>query len=198
MGSTRMPRPHEPMPRNVPALDLLLARKASLLRLLQKQVGSRADAEDLLQTAMLRLVGKEGSLRDRDRLLPWFYRVLHNLVVDWHRRRAVAFGLAERLRATDVAGLDAPLFQEACTCVLDVLATLRAPYADILRRAELEGLTLVEAGRQLGITKRNAAVRLHRARRALLRGLHALCTACMDHGHTDCACKRTRRNGGSK
>ena len=69
------------------SLDLLLARKVQLLVYLERRVGSRADAEDLFQAAMLRLLDKGKSVRQRDKLVPWFYRLLHNLIADWYRRQ---------------------------------------------------------------------------------------------------------------
>jgi hypothetical protein len=33
-------------------------------------------------------------------------------------------------------------------------------------------------------------VRLHRARRALARGVHARCAGCAPHGCTDCSCSQ--------
>lgn len=176
---------------------VLLAQKGRLLAFLEERVGSRADAEDLLQSAMLRVVTKGRGLRSRDRLMPWFYRMLQNLLVDWHRRR----GAAERaLRRLDAAASvaeahDGPLWEEVCTCVTAILTTLRPAYAHILRRVEIDGQALTGVARSLGISANNASVRLLRARRALLDRLRATCGACFEHGCLDCFCRTAQAVG---
>jgi RNA polymerase sigma factor (sigma-70 family) len=175
----------------------LLAQKGRLLAFLEERVGSRANAEDLLQSAMLRVVTKGHALRNRDRVMPWFYRMLQNLLVDWHRRRAAAERALRRLdaaaRVTQVH--DEPLWRQVCTCVTTILTTLRPAYADILQRVEIDGQPLSRVARSLGISANNASVRLLRARRALLERLRAACGACFEHGCLDCFCRTAQAVG---
>jgi RNA polymerase sigma-70 factor (ECF subfamily) len=175
----------------------LLRRKARLLRFLERRVGSRVDAEDLLQTALLRVVAKQRTLRRADRVVPWFYRILGNLVVDWHRRQAAASAARARI-AADAATeswIEVERFREVCACVWDVLAALRPGYAEVIRRVDLDEQTPREVARALGLTPTNVSVRLHRARRALLEGLRLTCGACFEHGCLDCFCTRRRAPG---
>lgn len=169
----------------------LLAEKRQLLAFLEERVGSRADAEDLLQTAMLRLVTKGHAVRSKDRIMPWFYRVLQNLIVDWHRRRAAAARALELLEAAEsvTQGDDEALWRRVCTCVSRILVTLRPDYSEILRRVELDEQPIGEVARELEISRNNASVRLLRARRALLERLRATCGACFEHGCLDCFCR---------
>jgi RNA polymerase sigma-70 factor (ECF subfamily) len=168
----------------------LLAEKGQLLAFLEERVGSRADAEDLLQIAMLRVVTKGHAVRSRDRIIPWFYRVLRNLVVDWHRRRAAEGRALRRLERTVsvTQDQDEALWSRVCSCISRILITLRPEYTEILGRVELDEQSVVEAARELGISANNASVRLFRARRALLDRLRATCGACFDHGCLDCFC----------
>ena len=176
---------------------VLLAEKGRLLTFLEERVGSRADAEDLLQTAMLRVVTKGHAVRSRDRIIPWFYRVLQNLVVDWHRRRAAAARALKRLEAAEsvTQGHDEALWSQVCTCICRILVTLRPDYAEILRRVDLDERSVVEAARELRMSPNNASVRLLRARRALLDRLRATCGACFEHGCLDCFCRSARAEG---
>lgn len=178
------------------AVRVLLAEKGRLLAFLEERVGSRADAEDLLQTAMLRVVTKGHAVRSGDRIIPWFYRVLQNLVVDWHRRRAAAGRALRRLVAAESATQDHDeVLREVCTCISRILVTLRPEYAEILRRVELDEQAVGEAARELSISPNNASVRLLRARRALLERLRATCGACFEHGCLDCFCRSARTEG---
>ena len=179
-------------------VERLLRRKAQLLRFLERRVGSRDAAEDLLQTAFLRVVAKQRTLRRSDSVVPWFYRILENLVVDWHRRQAAADAARAMIAADAAAGvssMDVELFREVCACVRDVLAALRPEYAEIIRRVELDEQPLREVARELGLTRTNVSVRLHRARRALLEGLRVTCGACFEHGCLECVCKRSPAAG---
>lgn len=179
-------------------VERLLRRKAQLLRFLERRVGTRADAEDLLQTALLRVVAKQRTLRRADSVVPWFYRILQNLIVDWHRRQAAAEAARARMAADAAASaswMDMEVFREVCACVRDVSAALRPQYAEIIRRVELDEQPLREVARDLGLTRTNVSVRLHRARRALLEGLRVTCGACFEHGCLECSCKRSSAAG---
>lgn len=185
-------------PRRRDNIGRVLARKAQLIAFLERRLGSRADAEDLMQTAFLRLIEGEDTLRDDDKLIPWFYRLLQNLLTDTYRRRAARAAAGSRLAVdpeAHAASGDNELLAEVCACVLDVLATLRKSYADILRRVDLQERPLKDVAPSLGITLNNASVRLHRARAALLKGLRLVCGVCFEHGCLDCTCRaRAGRN----
>lgn len=176
------------------AVELLVRRKASLLADLERRLGSREDAEDLLQEALLRVVRKRQTLRAGERVTGWFHRVLQNLVVDCYRRRAASKRLTSRMRALgpEAVHSDGELLKQVCGCIHDVLATLRPAYAEILRRIELEEEPLRRVARELAITPGAASVRLYRARRALLEGLRRTCGACFEHSCLDCTCRRRR------
>lgn len=62
-------------------VGLQVQSKARFPQFLERRLGSRADAEDLLQTAFLKLVARENSLRDEEELIPWFYQLLRNLAL---------------------------------------------------------------------------------------------------------------------
>jgi RNA polymerase sigma factor (sigma-70 family) len=193
-GGEMIPASESPQEETV---RVLLAEKGRLLAFLEERVGSRADAEDLLQTAMLRVVTKGHAVRSRDRIIPWFYRVLQNLLVDWHRRRAAAARALRRLErsASVTQDHDEVLWRQVCTCVSRILVTLRPEYTEILGRVELDEQPVVEAARELGISANNASVRLLRARRALLERLRATCGACFEHGCLDCFCRTPQAVG---
>jgi RNA polymerase sigma-70 factor (ECF subfamily) len=50
-------------------------------------VGSREAAEDILQEAFVRGMGRADALREDESAVAWFYRLLRNAVVDHYRRR---------------------------------------------------------------------------------------------------------------
>lgn len=172
--------------------ELLVRRKGEFLRFLEPRLSSRADAEDLLHDALLKVVGHENPLRDDEKLVPWFYRILRNLLVDHYRHHAAFRRVKDQVAAdADTAtGIDEELFQATYPCVAEVAATLKPEYGELIRRVELADEPLQNVARELGITPNNAYVRLHRARQALREGLAAMCGACVEHACLDCSCRK--------
>lgn len=72
------------------AVARLLANHRRFLNFLTARVGSREDAEDILQDAFVRGLQKVGQLRDDESAVAWFYRLLRNAVIDHYRRRSAA------------------------------------------------------------------------------------------------------------
>lgn len=57
------------------------------LRFVERMVGARSDAEDLVQTAFLRVWQGASRWQPQAKFDTWFYRVLHNLCMDHFRSR---------------------------------------------------------------------------------------------------------------
>jgi RNA polymerase sigma-70 factor (ECF subfamily) len=170
----------------------LLAERERFLAFVAKRVGPD-DAEDVLQGAVVRALAHAGDVRDDERLVAWFYRILRNAVADHWRARASARRGDAALRAepwpeaapaADVATL--------CRCFEPLVATLPPDQARILRRVDLEDARPVDVAAEDGITPNLAMVRLHRARRALRQRLIASCGTCAEHGCFDCSCRSAR------
>jgi RNA polymerase sigma factor (sigma-70 family) len=174
---------------------VLLDNRARFLGFLERRVGSRDVAEDLLQEALVRGLDRARSLRDQESAVAWFYRLLRNALTDHYRRRGAERRALERLAAEPLATEPPPdeeLLHTVCACVASLLDTLKPEYAAILRRVELEGLPVGAFAAQAGITPNNAAVRVHRAREALRRQLQRCCQTCAAHSCVDCDCEAER------
>lgn len=169
----------------------LVASHRRFLAFLERRVGSRALADDILQEAFVRGLDR-GGLRDEESVIAWFYRVLRNAVVDHHRRHAAAARGLERL-ATELADHHEPgpdVHDAVCACVRDLAATLKPEYATALRRVEIDGAAVKEFAEEAGISSGNAAVRVFRAREALRQRVRRACGTCAEHGCLDCTCGR--------
>jgi RNA polymerase sigma-70 factor (ECF subfamily) len=168
----------------------LVANHREFLAFLQSRVGSRAVAEDILQDAFVRGIGKIGDLRDDESAIAWFYRLLRNAIIDRHRRDAAAGRRLDAFAAElDDAVEPAPELRGAvCQCVARLADTLKPEYADALRRIELDGVAVKDYAVEAGITSGNAAVRVYRAREALRKQVARSCGTCADHGCLECTC----------
>jgi RNA polymerase sigma factor (sigma-70 family) len=185
--------PHAP-----DVLRLLLDNHARFLGFLERRVGSRDEAEDILQEAFVRSIGRTNALRSPESATAWFYRVLRNALIDHHRRegtRSRAFLQLAAEAEDETAAPDRELEAVACACITALVDTLKPEYAGALRRVDLDGLSVRRFAEETGITPGNAGVRLHRAREALRRQLARSCGACLAHGCLDCHCGEPATDG---
>lgn len=191
MGATEM---SEDLLSNSPAVvEVLVRNHRRFLQFLEKRVGSHAIAEEILQAAFLKGAEKAATIREGESSVAWFYRLLRNAVVDHFRQRGAEERALDR-HATEAAiaePADPALQDVICSCVTDVVATLKPEYEKMLRRVDLEGATVQRAAEDLGITANNAGVRLHRARQALRKQLERVCGTCTEHGCLDCTCRHS-------
>jgi RNA polymerase sigma-70 factor (ECF subfamily) len=173
-------------------MDTLVANHRQFLAFLERRMGSRADAEDLLQDAFVKGLTRGRQVNDPESAVAWFYRVLRNALTDWYRRRSSehrAFAEWGGREDTAEPPRDDELFGEVCGCVLRLTGTLRPEYARALHRVDVEGVSVRDFAAEAGISPGNAAARLHRARTALRTRVIQSCGTCAEHGCFDCGCR---------
>lgn len=190
MSATSSPESGARPPADV--IATLVESHREFLRFVERKVGSRAVAEDILHDAFVRGIDRVESLRDGESAVAWFYRTLRNAVVDHFRRK----GASERAMAALAAELDGAAEPDVeqravCQCVRALAGTLKPEYAAALQRVEVDGLSVQAFAEEAAITPNNAAVRLFRAREALRKQVAACCGTCAEHGCLDCTCGPT-------
>lgn len=173
----------------------LVANHREFLAFVERRVGNRAVAEEILQDAFVRSLDKFDSVRDT--AVGWFYRVLRNAIIDHRRRAAVADRRLEGYAAHEqVHATDDELRGVVCTCVGQLARTLKPEYAEALQRIELDGISVKDYAEQAGISSSNAGVRVFRAREALRKQVVRSCGTCATHGCVDCTCGSGPPGGG--
>ena len=165
------------------ALDRFLAgieRRA--LRIAQLALRNRAEAEDAVQDAMIRLV-RHYAARPEEEWRPLFYRILGNRIIDIQRRerlrRAVTFiwrGSPDDERAADPAESaedprgrpDQVLEGEELLARIEaVLATLSARQRQAFLLRNFEGLDVAQAAVAMGCSAGSVKTHYFRAMQAL-------------------------------
>ena len=180
--------------RSAAATALLLENHRAFLGFLQRKVGDRALAEDILQDAFVRTAGKVADVPG-DALVAWFYTTLRHAVIDhWRKQNTATRGLESFARELD-GTVEAPpdLVNEICACVSRLASGLKPEYADVLAAVDVAGIPVKDYAAQHGLTQTNASVRVHRARKALRQRLVKSCGTCAEHGCLDCSCGATSR-----
>lgn len=79
-------------------VETLVSNHRQFLAFLEKRVGSREVAEDILQEAFVRGLDSK-SLGSADSATAWFYRALRNATVDHYRRRDAETRALEQVAA---------------------------------------------------------------------------------------------------
>jgi RNA polymerase sigma factor (sigma-70 family) len=176
-----------------PALDALVANHRAFLAFVERRIGNRAVAEEIVQDAFVRSLDRGAEIRDS--VVGWFYRVLRNAVVDHQRRQAVANRRLDQFAAELASNSDAgdELARIACGCVADLANLVKPDYADALRSIEVDGVSVKDYADARGISANNAGVRIFRARQALRKQVVRSCGTCADHGCLDCSCPTVAR-----
>lgn len=176
------------------ALARALARqRGRFLSFLGTRLGSRDEAEELLQAAYLKGLKSSRSVKDEEKATAWFFQLLRNALTDHWRKKAAegravaAFGAEARRREKIDAG---KLDREVCKCVNALMETIKPEYAEAIKRVDLADASVQDFARASGVTANSAAVRLHRARKALKTRLIQTCGKCAEHGCRDCDCRK--------
>jgi len=172
-------------------LDILLENHRAFLRYLERRVGDRALAEDILQDAFIKVMERPDQAPADEGLVPWFYRTLRNAAIDRFRRNDAA-GRAAEAFARELETHTAPepeIEAEICGCIGRLAATLKAEYAQALQAIDVEGTAVKAFAEQRGLSVSNAGVRVFRAREALKKRLIESCGTCAEHGCRNCTCQ---------
>lgn len=173
-------------------VSVLVENHRAFLRYLERRVGDRALAEDILQDAFARVIARPDTTPADEAIVPWFYRTLRNAAVDRFRRQGAADraheAFARELERRETP--DAEMEAEICTCVARLAATLKPEYAEALDAIEVGGLPVKTFAERKGLSASNAAVRVFRAREALKKRVADSCGTCAEHGCVDCTCRR--------
>lgn len=187
--------PSDPPPGDAPdPLTALLENHRAFLSYLERRVGDRSLAEDILQDAFTKVMDRPDLAPIDEGVVPWFYRTLRNAAVDQLRRRGTATKAIDAFaRALETHARPEPELEgEICACVGRLAGTLKAEYADALQAIDIDGQPVKAFAEQRGLSASNAGVRVFRARQALKKRVRESCGTCAEHGCRNCTCQAHR------
>src|SRR5512146_1552776 len=72
------------------AVTVLVENHRAFLRYLERRLGDRELAEDILQEAFINVMDRPEQAPIDEGIVPWFYRTLRNAAIDHFRRRGTA------------------------------------------------------------------------------------------------------------
>jgi RNA polymerase sigma-70 factor (ECF subfamily) len=166
------------------------ALRPRVLRYLARMAGE-AEAEDLAQEVFAKVSRGLGDFRGDADLSTWVYRIATNTALDRLRRRgkpaesvdpslvdAIVIAESDRNVWTDEIRqtLEGRVIRdEMNACIREVINRLPENYRIVIILGDLEGFSDREIAAILGLSLRNAKVRLHRARAQLRQALEKAC-----------------------
>jgi RNA polymerase sigma factor (sigma-70 family) len=172
-------------------LEALLENHRAFLSYLERRVGDRALAEDILQDAFAKVVARPEQAPADEGIVPWFYRTLRNATIDHFRRRGAADRAYEAFaRELETHGSPTDeMTAEICACASRLANTLKPEYAEALQAIEIGDMPVKRFADQKGLSSSNAGVRVFRAREALKKRVAESCGTCAEHGCFECICQ---------
>ena len=138
----------------------LLENHRAFLSYLERRVGDRALAEDILQDAFAKVVARPEQAPTDEAVVPWFYRTLRNAAIDQFRRRGAAdraYGAFARELESHAAPTS-DMVSEICACVTRLATTLKPEYAEALHAVDRIELGELGANR----LERDQSTHLHK------------------------------------
>lgn len=168
--------------------ELISLTHKDVYSLALRLTGNPDDAAEVSQETYMKLLRVIRSFRGDSKFSTWLYRVTSNVAISMLRKRSrhdrnVSLD-AEKwsdLQAPDSADPELRLQGRLLRERLDsALMSLPEGYRAVVVMKDIYGLSLAEAGKQLGITEGAAKVRLFRARQRLKKVLYEDSPA--DHG----------------
>ncbi len=155
-------------------VDKLLAELPSLLRVARRLTRTEADAEDLVQSTVVRAIERQGDLRDERKLRAWLLTVQRSVHLNSAR------GLRARLEVIEggetmpepQGNLETEILDRSFEGkVMDALEALPEQLRDALLLREIEELSYEEIARIQGCPVGTVRSRLSRARLEVLERL---------------------------
>lgn len=159
--------------------SLVRQHSEKMLRLALRMVNNRADAEEIVQEAFLRLHRSLGSFRGDSRISTWLYRTVSHLSIDHLRREKIkrklfffskrdeAYDPIEQTASAETAQDDLLIAREQLSHVLQALQKLSPRQRVVLTLRHQENLPLKEIASILDLSEGSVKVHLHRAVKSL-------------------------------
>jgi RNA polymerase sigma-70 factor (ECF subfamily) len=149
-----------------------------LRRYLERLVGNRAAADDLLQDTLLKIARALPGFEGRSSVKTWAFTIATRVATDHFRRpqsRAQMVDIDETAQVVDAETDQQLVIDEMSSCVREVIESLPEDYRTALVLHDLEGQTAAQVAEIAGCSIATAKIRIHRARRRLKQALNQEC-----------------------
>ena len=164
--------------------ELYLLYRDRLSRVILSMVGSREDAEDILQQTFIRAFDSLNKFHGKSSFYTWIYRIAVNTSTDFLRSRAGKYldksldnsvdgrSLLDTLAAPDSDNPESETHNnELSSFISEAIAELGDEHREVLVLREISGFSYNEIAETTGVEPGTVMSRLHYARRKLAENL---------------------------
>jgi RNA polymerase sigma-70 factor (ECF subfamily) len=157
---------------------------ARLLAFIRRRVAGDADADDILQDVLVKLVERGAQVREES-VPAWLFTVARRAIVDRYRARPsdvpLPAGAADAWAAPAISAEDeVTAARELSRCLAPFLDELAEEERALLLRVDVEGESQAEIARSLGASPSTVKSRVQRARARVLERLTRCCAIALD------------------
>jgi len=149
-----------------------------LRRYLERLVGNRATADDLLQDTLLKIARALPGFEGRSSVKTWAFTIATRVATDHLRKpehRARMTDVDETALVEDSETDQRLIVDEMNSCVREVIDSIPEDYRTALVLHDLEGHSAAQVAEIVGCSVATAKIRIHRARRRLKQALDEEC-----------------------
>lgn len=168
--------------------DQLSSHRSRLVAYVARRINDADLAEDILQDSLFKTIKSAPDLREDESVIPWFYRVLNNAIIDQYRKDDRLARREEEYAQSQILVLTEEDRSAVCECFKELMPSMKPEYAEVLEALDLKEEAPEVVSERLGITRANLKVRAHRARMQLKERLVQTCQMCAEHGCLNCTC----------
>jgi RNA polymerase sigma-70 factor (ECF subfamily) len=164
-----------------PSFEKLAAELSPLLaRYLQRYVGDKSAAEDLLQETLIRMASGLPEFEARASAKTWAFSIATNVAADYVRKpsqrvRIVELDEAGEMVDDERAADERIVVHEMNACIRQVIDSLPEDYRSAMVLHDLEGLTAQQIAEICQASLPTVKIRIHRARGRLKAALQKQC-----------------------
>jgi RNA polymerase sigma-70 factor, ECF subfamily len=157
--------------------DLVTRYATPAVNLATRMVRDRAVAEDLAQEAFLRAFERLSTYDQQRRFVSWFFQILHNVTIDYLRRKRPTMVSLDDLEEIGHPAVDTPSAQGSpaaqaeqaalAHAVEAALTSIRPEYREVVVLRYREDLSIQEIAEIMGVPVGTVKTYLYRARKEL-------------------------------
>lgn len=158
--------------------DVVEELSGPLRRYLERLVGNRSTADDLLQDTLLKIARALPGFEGRSSVKTWAFTIATRVATDHLRRpqnRAQMVEIDETIESLDPETDQKLVVDEMSNCMREVIDSLPEDYRTAVVLHDLEGQTAAQVAEIAGCSIATAKIRIHRARRRLKQALDEEC-----------------------
>jgi RNA polymerase sigma-70 factor, ECF subfamily len=141
---------------------------------IRARVPDNATADDLTQETLLKVYRSRASLREDERLEAWLYRIARRTLIDYYRKRRPSEELPASLKSESQDEVGA-IRDAVLLSTVRYMEQLPNAYRVPLQLSELEGMSMADIAKRLGVSLTAVKSRIRRGRQMVKKKLQNCC-----------------------